>query len=222
MRKRSLVFVLGLLLLLPLAVSVRAAETPIYGVVTALRPNTLGNTQQVWVGGSYQTIQAAIDSITDASASKPYVVRVPPGIYDEAITLQDYVSLVGAGRRATIIQPSSAGAAVFFIAANSVVKDLTIKSALTVSHGIGFTTNDITFWVIDCHLECYRDLFYTNRPGIGYFYNLTGKTEGDGFVFDSISFPFFAYIFNMEIELLASAIIGRGIHVAGGQLNGVV
>lgn len=54
-------------------------------------------------GGQFTTIQAAIDSITDASASKPYVVYVYPGVYDEQVTLKDYVSLYGASRMGTRI-----------------------------------------------------------------------------------------------------------------------
>jgi hypothetical protein len=44
-------------------------------------------------GAPFTSIQAAIDSITDASVSKPYVVHIAPGIYTENITLKDYVYL---------------------------------------------------------------------------------------------------------------------------------
>jgi hypothetical protein len=45
-------------------------------------------------GGDYTTIQAAITAITDATSSKPYTVLVYPGLYDEAITLKDYVDII--------------------------------------------------------------------------------------------------------------------------------
>lgn len=45
----------------------------------------------------YSTIQAAINSISDASPTKPYGVYIYPGKYQETITLKSYVSLIGAG-----------------------------------------------------------------------------------------------------------------------------
>jgi pectin methylesterase-like acyl-CoA thioesterase len=49
-------------------------------------------------GGDYTSIQDAIDSITDASDSKRYAVKVYPGNYAEAVTMQDYVDIIGTGR----------------------------------------------------------------------------------------------------------------------------
>lgn len=65
--------------------------------------------QIVWVatsGGDYTSVSAAMAAITDASASKPYVVRVAPGIYDEpgGVTVKDQVSVVGSGPGATTIR----------------------------------------------------------------------------------------------------------------------
>lgn len=61
-------------------------------------------------GGDFTTIQAAINSITDATPSKPYVILVYPGVYSEQVTLtKSYVSIVGtqpAGVRMTEAQCS--------------------------------------------------------------------------------------------------------------------
>jgi hypothetical protein len=58
-------------------------------------------------GGDYATIQGAIDSIGDATTTKRYVVRVMSGVYTEAVTLKDYVDVIGAGRTNTIIAGTS-------------------------------------------------------------------------------------------------------------------
>lgn len=59
----------------------------------------LGKGQVVVVakdGGDYETIQEAVDSITDSSSVKPYIIMVFPGIYNERVTLNEaYVSIVG-------------------------------------------------------------------------------------------------------------------------------
>ena len=44
-------------------------------------------------GGNFTTIQAAINSITDAAFNKKYVVHIAPGTYTEDVTLKDYVTL---------------------------------------------------------------------------------------------------------------------------------
>jgi hypothetical protein len=49
-------------------------------------------------GGDFATIQGAIDSILDATANKRYAVYVQPGNYAEAITMKDYVDIIGTGR----------------------------------------------------------------------------------------------------------------------------
>ena len=54
-------------------------------------------------GRIYGTVQAAINSITNASASNRYVVRIMPGIYNEVVTLKPYVELVGSSRENTVI-----------------------------------------------------------------------------------------------------------------------
>ena len=54
-------------------------------------------------GGDFTTIQAAINSILDASAAKPYVVKIYPGVYSEALTVKDYVSLSGVASLGSIV-----------------------------------------------------------------------------------------------------------------------
>jgi len=57
------------------------------------------------VGGDYSTITSALASITDASISKPYVLNVKNGIYNECnIYSKDYVDIIGESRDGVIIR----------------------------------------------------------------------------------------------------------------------
>jgi hypothetical protein len=56
-------------------------------------------------GGAFTTVSAALASITDASPSKRYEIRVDPGVYveSEGITLKNNVDIVGSGAAFTTI-----------------------------------------------------------------------------------------------------------------------
>lgn len=54
-------------------------------------------------GGDFDSIQAALDSITDASADNPYLIWVAPGVYVEKVTMKAHVDVQGAGEAATKI-----------------------------------------------------------------------------------------------------------------------
>ncbi len=95
--------------------------------------------QVVWVatsGGDFTSVQAALDSITDASADKPYLIKIAPGIYTEQVTLKEHVALEGAGEGTTIlrwtgsnISPDDSGESVTVRGANNTeLRLLTIES----------------------------------------------------------------------------------------------
>jgi hypothetical protein len=69
-------------------------------------------------GGDFTSVQAALDSITDASAGKHYLVWVGPGTYNEQVQMKPFVDIEGAGELATKITASVGGG---FDAGSSVV-----------------------------------------------------------------------------------------------------
>jgi hypothetical protein len=58
-------------------------------------------------GGDFTSIQAALDSITEASDTNRYLVWVAPGTYTERVTMKEYVDIEGAGELATKITYTS-------------------------------------------------------------------------------------------------------------------
>jgi hypothetical protein len=84
-------------------------------------------------GGDYTSVQAAINSITDAAASNPYLVWVAPGVYSETVTMKPYVHLQGAGQQAVIITSTVSSSsdwpptqATLKLASDTSLRDLTV------------------------------------------------------------------------------------------------
>jgi hypothetical protein len=61
-------------------------------------------------GGQHKpflTIQAALNAITDATASKKYIIRIAPGTYTETLTLKPWVNLQGYNKETVVISIAS-------------------------------------------------------------------------------------------------------------------
>ncbi len=84
----------------------------------------------------YTSIQAAIDSITDAGAQKRYMVYIGPGTYNESVVMKEWVYLQGAGqdeygKNHTIITASGGTAdtsATLKAASNTALATVTVES----------------------------------------------------------------------------------------------
>jgi len=91
--------------------------------------NSLANYAQTLIvaksGGNYTSIQDAIDSITDANSSKRYAVKVMPGDYAEAVTMENYVDIIGSGRTNSRITGTS-GTVLTFPSTKATVMDMGI------------------------------------------------------------------------------------------------
>ncbi len=57
-------------------------------------------------GGDFKDIQKAIDSITDATSSNPYLIVIAPGRYEikKSIAMKPYVSITGSGQNVTKLE----------------------------------------------------------------------------------------------------------------------
>jgi pectin methylesterase-like acyl-CoA thioesterase len=91
------------------------------------------NTATVWPGGAtFNSISAALASITDASDSQPYTITIGPGTYSEQIKLKPWIALTGAGADQTIItfhgfaSPEGNTQAVVLGASNASLHSLTV------------------------------------------------------------------------------------------------
>jgi hypothetical protein len=84
-------------------------------------------------GGQYKSIQAAVDSIKDATAINPYLVVVGPGWYTENVILKPHVHLQGAGKALTYIVGDGVSAFWFF-KPTVVLDDATSVRDLTISN----------------------------------------------------------------------------------------
>ena len=107
-------------------------------------------------GGDFYTLGEAISSITDNTAQKRYIINIKPGSYTEsAITLKQYVNVLGSGIDNTILNfdvtkaTIGAAAAAITSADDSLISNLTINNTvvLTVSNSdIAICTGDsVTF-----------------------------------------------------------------------------
>ncbi len=83
-------------------------------------------------GGDYTSVQAALDSITDAALDNPYLVWVVPGEYSETVTMKPYVHLQGAGQEVTIITSNGSlppSQATLVLASDVSLRDLTVGNS---------------------------------------------------------------------------------------------
>lgn len=133
--KKSVVLATAVMLAVPVCSFAAAWNVP-----TNVRIVQKSNTDTT--GRIYGNIQSAINSITNASATNPYVVKVMPGVYDlgtASLQMKQYVTLEGSGAGDTIITSSiddptdSCSAATVTMADNSVLKNVTVNNVITDS-----------------------------------------------------------------------------------------
>ncbi len=167
--------------------------------------------------GDFNPIGLAVDSITDASASNPYLIWVAPGWYDEAVTLKPYVHLQGAGQGVTVIQaaPSFDGGRTLELADDTTVRDLSISNIGTGATNYGMYGDGVTNVQVS---NVYVEASGSGTSNYTAIY-LTGDSE---VVLENVT-AFAGKAGNTNIGLRVAAGIGGGPEVTlhGGTFSGV-
>lgn len=80
-------------------------------------------------GGDYTSIASAVDNLSGATLSDPYIIQVAPGVYTEpSITMKPYIDIEGSGDITTILAASPTQATVIGCA-NACIRKLRIDGA---------------------------------------------------------------------------------------------
>ena len=105
-------------------------------------------------GGDYTTIQGAINSITDATSTKRYCIKVQSGVYVENITMKNYVDILGAGRTNSIIYGTS-GTVLYFPTVHATVLDMgiTVEYGTIVSDSEAIVSSGADSTLIRCDIR---------------------------------------------------------------------
>jgi len=88
-------------------------------------------------------LQNALFGITDSSSSKPYLIKIEPGVYDlgtDILFMKGYVDIEGSGQATTVIRSDTDGSgntAVVHGFNNSELRNLTVEADGTVADSIG-------------------------------------------------------------------------------------
>lgn len=157
-------------------------------------------------GGDFASIQAAIDSITDASDSNRYLVWIAPGMYEEQVAMQPYVDLAGAGADVTTIRyggSSSPITATVSAASYSGLRDLRIEAD---SSGLVYATGLAASEVSEAKLQ---DVVIEVAASGGAAPELRGIYASDSTLALS----------NVEIASDAASSVTTGIYASGGALE---
>jgi hypothetical protein len=114
--------------LTPTPYALYAAQVPWSGITG--RPDNVLEVAKS--GGDFTSIQAALDSITTASDSNRFLVRVAPGVYTGRVTMKDYVDIEGSGELTTKITftgSASSNTGTLLGADNAELRFLTVENS---------------------------------------------------------------------------------------------
>ena len=105
-------------------------------------------------GGNFNSISAALASISNASISNPYIISVMPGIYQDQFTTMAYVSITGSGKEVTKVTSSIDSQGTIAIGSNnSPIEGLTIENTSPGTAVAVFSTGSYNAIIRDCSLS---------------------------------------------------------------------
>lgn len=94
-------------------------------------------------GGDYTSLNAALAAISPSGNAR-YLILVMPGVYNEQVTLPEYVHVKGAGIHSTIISYAAstgnfndAAAATLTMGANTQLSDIAVYNTSNTQNGVG-------------------------------------------------------------------------------------
>ncbi len=122
----------------------RAVREPVEGVSSALGlpmqlPGARAYAGTITVaeeGGDFPTLRDALNSITDAAAQRPYLIRVLPGVYREQVRMKPYVDIFGSGADLCSIETSGQTAVNCNNVEGATISGFSIKATGQDAHGV--------------------------------------------------------------------------------------
>ena len=121
-------------------------------------------------GGDYDTIQAAINSITDASSANRYLVYIAPGVYNEQVDMKSWVDVQGASQDSVVITYGGVSAladGVVTGASNAALSNLTISISGSGTYGNGlYIPSAAVVSVSDVLISCTSGSYTSGVNGI--------------------------------------------------------
>jgi hypothetical protein len=90
-------------------------------------------------GGDFTSIQAALNSIVDASDTNRYLIYVAPGVYTELVGMKQYVDIQGSGELTTKIT-SDSGLGTVQGSNNAEVRFLTVETTSSSTNAYAFAS----------------------------------------------------------------------------------
>lgn len=107
-------------------------RSPVYNLFANVSPNNVLYVQkgQIRAPNQFNSVKAAVDSITGSSATNLYVVLVSPGVYGEdPITLKPYMCVRGDSEGTAIIQANNPNADLITAVDQTYMRNLTLRGA---------------------------------------------------------------------------------------------
>jgi pectin methylesterase-like acyl-CoA thioesterase len=149
-------------------------DAKIAGPISAAKIQKVGRVVVVATsGGDYTSPIAAVNSITDASAANPYLVKVMPGVYNlgaASLVMKPYVYLEGSGESSVITSTIANADGQCFVgtvnmANNSTVKNISIKNIGTGgdTHFSAVVFSDATATLESANVYAGSDANYYNE-----------------------------------------------------------